>query len=423
MVIGIPADTSIWGTIVNWTILLIMFMYVLPKLYLYQIFSKLEMAAQKFEAISKKGQGLIVKKTAPFGRAKKDIRERVTRFVDFFIVPPVNLDPFGIIKKLDHVIDNSDTRFRRAADYIAPDADSEQKMNVFMGMQAAVMINMVAKIVRHYVEMTKKFKNLQFAMLLQMQLPMLEKMIESELKGLEAFLNGHAIGDGIGPMVIASQLDTEGKEIAKEAIATTKTVNGRRITFVKATGPGGRLGKIGEAVEKIAAKGKIARIITIDAAQKLEGEKTGTISEGVGIAMGGAGVQRYKIEEVATKYRLPMDAIAIKMSPFEAISPMPEKVVDSLNDAVDMLNERIAEVPKGQHIIVVGVGNTCGIPNTKKNLEKLVKILKERARKIEKAEKEKNKTWWGGTRKETEVWNFNRADILNLGKTAGFIKQ
>ncbi len=139
--------------------------------------------------------------------------------------------------------------------------------------------------------------------------------------------------------------------------------------------------------------------------------------------MGGAGVQRYKIEEVATKYRLPMDAIAIKMSPFEAISPMPEKVVDALNDAVDMLNERIAEVPKGQHIIVVGVGNTCGIPNTKKNLEKLVKILKERARKIKKAEKEKNRTWWGGTRKEAEVWNFNRADILNLGKTAGFIKQ
>ncbi|MDP7260863.1 MAG: DUF1512 family protein, partial [archaeon] len=98
MVIGIPADTSIWGTIVNWTILLIMFMYVLPKLYLYQIFSKLEMAAQKFEAISKKSQAMVVKNTSPFGRAKKDIRERVTRFVDFFIVPPVSLDPFGIIK-------------------------------------------------------------------------------------------------------------------------------------------------------------------------------------------------------------------------------------------------------------------------------------------------------------------------------------
>jgi hypothetical protein len=296
-------------------------------------------------------------------------------------------------------------------------------MNVFMGMQAAVMINMVAKVVRHYVEMTKKFKNLQFAMLLQMQLPMLEKMVESEVKGLHAFLNGHAIGDGIGPMVIASQLDTEGKEIAKEAIAASRTVNGRKVTFIKARGPGGRLGKIGEAVEKIAAKGKVARIITVDAAQKLEGEKTGTISEGVGIAMGGPGVQRYKIEEVATKYKLPMDAIAIKMSPFEAISPMPEKVVDSLKNAVDMLNERIAEVPKGKHIIVVGVGNTCGVPNTKKNLEKYVKSIKERARKIKKAEKEKNKTWWGGTKKEAEMWNFNRADILNLGKTAGFIKQ
>ena len=56
----------------------------------------------------------------------------------------------------------------------------------------------IAKIVRHNVELAKKFKNLQIAMILQMQLPIIEKIAESELKGAQAFVSGWPIGDSIG---------------------------------------------------------------------------------------------------------------------------------------------------------------------------------------------------------------------------------
>jgi len=45
-------------------------------------------------------------------------------------------------------------------------------------------------------------------------------------------------------------------------------------------------------------------VVTIDAMLKLEGELSGEIVEGYGVAIGGAGVEKYSIEEVLTEYNL-----------------------------------------------------------------------------------------------------------------------
>lgn len=384
-----------WNSIIQWMILLFLFMVVIPKLYFYQIFAKIESSALKLEALSARGQNLVVKTTAKFGRTKKELRAIMKRFADFFMISPVSLDPFGIMKKIEHLVNMTENRFKDTAKKMVPKADSEEQMNVYMGLQAAVSLNMIAKIVRHYVELVKKFKNLQFAMILQMQLPLIEKLAESEIKGLNAFLSGHAIGDGAGPLVIASLLSKEGKEKYEEVLVSTAKMWGRELTLMKAKGPGGRLGKIGDAVEDICRKQKVSKIITIDAAAKLEGEKTGSVAEGIGVAIGGSGVEKAKIEEISTKSKIPMEAIAIKMSPFEAISPMPSEVADAVENAKNFLEERVKETKKGAHIVVVGVGNTCGISNTNRNMKKILKEIKTRARKLKKAEEEQEKKWFG----------------------------
>lgn len=388
---GLTSGEGGTRSIVQWILFILIFMFVLPKLYFYQIFAKIDSAAKKLEKLSKKGQDSVVSSTKKYGMGSKEIREQVEKFIEFFMVQPVDLDPNGILRKIEHTINNTEDRFKEMAKKIAPKADSEEMMNVFMGLQAAVVVHTIAKIVRHYVEMAKKFKNLQFAMLMQMQLPIIEKLAESEKKGLDAFLDGHAIGDGIGPMVVAGFLDKDGKEIAKEALANTEKLWDRKITFIKAKGPGGRLGKIGDAIRLVCKKNKIVKIITVDASAKLEGEKTGSVAEGTGVAMGGIGVQRAKIEEIATENGIPLDAIAIKMSQFEAIYPMMSEIADAAADAKELVKERVKTVPKGKHVIVVGVGNTCGVPNNNKNLKEVVKKIKRRAKKLKKEEEEENK--------------------------------
>ena len=68
------------------------------------------------------------------------------------------------------------------------------------------------------------------------------------------------------------------------------------------------MGKPGEAIKRVVEEnnGKIATIIMIDAALKLEGEKPGAVAEGVGAAIGGPGTEQYKIEESILKYKIPV---------------------------------------------------------------------------------------------------------------------
>ncbi|RLF88448.1 DUF1512 domain-containing protein, partial [Thermococci archaeon] len=128
-------------------------------------------------------------------------------------------------------------------------------------------------------------------------------------------------------------------------------------------------------------EGKISRIITVDAALKLEGEETGSVNEGVGVAMGGPGVQRWKIEKLAAEMGIPIDAIAIKMSEKEAISPMKKKIFDSIEEARESILRAIKRAPLGSRVIVVGVGNTCGIGNNKDYIKKIEDEIKEEEKK------------------------------------------
>ena len=408
------------GSILNilYFIMFMVFIFLGPRIYLWQALAKIEASAQKLEKIAADGRKSVFKFSSKHGGKSKDAKKRIDHFMDFFMIPPVDLDPFGIMKKLEHLVRGTEDRFKKAAHEIAPKANSEEVMDVYMGLQAAVTINMIAKIVRHWAELMKKFKNFQFAMIFQMQLPIIEKLVEAEEKGLNAFLNGEAIGDGAGPLVIASLLDKEGKEIAEDVISASKKMWGHNITFVKARGPGGRLGELGDAVLKLSKRNrKLGKIITIDAAQKLEGEKTGSVAEGIGVAIGGVGIERAKIEEIAVKYNIPLDAIAIKMSPFEAISPMPTEVADSIAGATELVKERVLDTKKGSQIIVVGVGNTCGIPNTKKNLKNVLKKIKTRAKKMKEQEKEEESGWFlapSGKKKGEDTGEGLFANMINF---------
>lgn len=398
-------DTTTSRMLIQWVLFIGIFMFVLPKLYFYQMFAKVEASARKLEKISKDGQKEVVKAAGKYGKDKKIARALLTRFVDFFIIPPVSLDPFGIMTKLEHLLRDTEYRFKDMAKEIAPEAEAEKSMDIYMSLQAAVGINTIAKIVRHYVELVKKFKNLQFAMILQMQLPLIEKMVEAEFKGLKSFLRGNAIGDGVGPLVIASLTKDDGKEITRDALVSKTALWDRNLLFIKAKGPGGRLGEIGEAVKLMCKKHKVVKIVTVDAAQKLEGEKTGTVSEGIGVAMGGPGVQKSKIEEIAVKNKIPLEALAIKMSPYEAISPMPEDVVNAVDSAKTLVKERVKHhTKKGDYVIVVGVGNTCGVGNTNKDIKKAIaKITKEAKRVKAEEDAKETKNWWLLKKKRKET--------------------
>jgi hypothetical protein len=191
------------------------------------------------------------------------------------------------------------------------------------------------------------------------------KEAEAYASALKAFAYGQPIGDGAGALVAARLMHGyETRKLEKDCVVATVPFEGRTAFVVKAEGPGGNVGKPGDAVKQLIEenKGKIAMIVMIDAALKLEGEELGEVAEGVGAAIGGPGVDQFKIEEELVKYHIPINALVVKEDVGDAVSPLRKEVFDSIDTVIARIKEVVSERTKeGDKIVIAGIGNTIGI--------------------------------------------------------------
>src|ERR671926_1649949 len=298
-------------------------------------------------------------------KSQVDPSEKIDKFLEYFAIMPVDLDPSGIIGKLDHIMRIKDERIRteikRMADGIS-DTDTSRIENI---LEAATALNMIYKVVRHFYLMGKRTTNMFVLVQLQMVMPLLLQEAEALQSGISAFKEGQPIGDSIGPMIVGKMMIGKDKKIiARETVYTEGEYMNRKLYLVKAEGPGGAVGRPGEAVQRLVGEIglKIDAIIMIDAALKLEGEATGAVAEGIGAAIGGIGVEKYQIEEVATSFNIPVYAVIIKESIQDAITIMRKEISDSFdkvsNTVFSVIEDKTA---LGQSVLIIGIGNTLGV--------------------------------------------------------------
>ena len=123
----------------------------------------------------------------------------------------------------------------------------------------------------------------------------------------------------------------------------------------------GTVGRPHIAVEKLMTDPgtKVNSMIMIDAALKLEGETTGEIAEGIGAAIGGIGVEKFRIEKAAVDADIPMYAAVVKQNLTDAISVMRKEIAEAADKALAVVQRIIEEKTKeGDTILIVGVSET-----------------------------------------------------------------
>ncbi|MBI2084311.1 MAG: DUF1512 family protein [Candidatus Aenigmarchaeota archaeon] len=386
-----------FGTIANiiWIVLFVAMIFLYPKMMITQMLWKLDQTLSMLDGYTKKAKGITTRKISK--SPSKELSEKIENFLEFFAIQPVNLDPYGIVKKIEHIEVLSEKRFKHFVKRVAPKMSEEEQANTMMTLAGTMSLNQISKIVKHFIELIKKTKSWQLGLILQMQLPLIERISKALLRGTEAFANGWPVGDSVGGMVVAKMAGkSEMKPIEEDTVMARKRIKGKSVILIKAGGPGGRLGRLGKAVEKMSKRQKVAKIITVDAAAKLEGEKTGSVAEGVGVAIGGLGVDRAYIESLAVSKDIPLDTFVIKMSQEEAIMPMHLDVLKSSGKVVSMVEDNIAETRERGVIIVVGVGNTCGIGNDAKSVESADRTIRKAAQIMKRRDEEEKpkKRWW-----------------------------
>jgi len=341
------------------------FMFYGQRIQMWIMIREVEGSLFKLRMMRDEGRKIAINAINDIGKPQVDPTAQVDRFLEYFALSPVDLDPTGIIWRLEHLLDVQDARFKADVKLMAPQADETHVNNLENTLEAALILNVIYKVIRHFYLLGKKTLSLYIIMQVQMILPLIMKEAEAYSSALKAFQLGQPIGDGAGALVAAKLMrDYEKTKIEKDIVVAKVPIEGRTAYVLKAEGPGANVGKPGEAIKQILEQneGKVSLAIVIDAAAKLEGEKIGEVAEGVGVAIGGPEVDKYKVEETALKYKVPVNAIAVKEDVGDAVSPMRKEIFDAVDNVIERVKRLIRErTREGDSVIIAGIGNTIGI--------------------------------------------------------------
>lgn len=361
-----PNSPMMWIYIISFATIPIFMMYA-QKFQSRMILGEISKSLVKLKTMREgaRKEAIDYVKTAIKTSTSGDPAAGVDRFLEYFTIMPVDLDPSGIVRKLDHIMRTRDDRLRAEVKKMCAGASDQEVSKMENILEAATALNMIYKIVRHFYLMGKRTTSMFVLVQLQMVMPLLLEEAEALQKAISAFKRGQPIGDGIGPMVVGKMMFGKEKKLAaRETVYSEDEYKGRKLYLLKAEGPAGTVGRPGEAITRLAGDMgvKIDAIVMIDAALKLEGERTGDIAEGIGAAIGGIGVEKYQIEDVATRLDIPVYAVIVKQSVQDAITIMRKEIADSFEKVTNTVYSVIEDkTSEGQSVMVIGVGNTMGV--------------------------------------------------------------
>ena len=354
---------------VFWVGFIFITFYYQTRIQSYLALNDISRGLNKLKVMKDKARKEAIDYLVNVGKAPSDPAQRVDQFLDYVTIMPVDVDPNGIINKIDHVVTTSNDRVRAEVGALLKSQGMEANpVTVSISenlLEVATSLNQIHKIVRHFYLLGKKTNSYFTLIQLQMLMPMIIQEADALLNAVDSFKVGQPVGDGIGPVVVSRYMaGKEKRVVAKDTVMAITEYKGRKLYVLKADGPMAYVGQPGVAMKKIIGDMgvKPSAIVMIDAALKLEGEKTGEIAEGVGAAIGGIGVEKFQIEEVATQAKVPLYAILVKQSILEAITVMRKEIAEAADKVSQVLNRVIEEKTKeGDEVVVAGIGNTLGV--------------------------------------------------------------
>jgi len=365
--------TNDFSGIVNIAFLAFMMLFMLygTRFQMWQWLKQIETGLHELKRMFIESRQTAIDTFKEFGKSEEEVAKDLDRWMDYFTIQPVDLDPAGILKRLDHLLDERRDRFQEFVAELAPESPESMNQNLENTLEVTQVLGLVFRVVRHFYLLGKKTGSQILIMQIQMQMPDLLRLAKAYFDALAAFAEGKPIGDGIGPLVITKFAREYGgtpenynHEVSREVGYYRVEAEGRTVYALRATGPGGTVGKPGFAVKKLVDNfgDKITRIITVDAALKLEGEELGRVSEGTGAAIGDPGPEKYAMEEAATERGIGIEAIVIKEDEVAAVGIMDKRILDSVPEVIERIKESIIKRTKpGDSVILAGVGNTIGI--------------------------------------------------------------
>jgi hypothetical protein len=335
------------------------------KIQIFMAMRKVGSSLHKLEDMKEQSRARLREELGKYGGDSAAIKGEVERLMTSIMIEPVSIDPKGIVFKLDRILRTYEDYFKSRVASLTPNADRTTRQNLANLVEVGMSLDFLFRYVRHLYTSAKKDHDMMSSFMLQLTLPQLMDTADAYYSSIGSFTKGETIGDGLGPLVASKLIASNPVKLVEEETVFSETnFDDRKVIVVRAEGPGGTVGRPGEAIEKLLhLYPDVSMVVTVDAALKLEGEKSGEIAEGIGAAIGGPGVDRFRIEETATKNNVPMYAVVVKMSEKEAITTMKDDIRNAADTVVTRLKKLMDDKTKpNATVLLAGIGNTIGVP-------------------------------------------------------------
>jgi len=146
---------SIFSIIISmvWlSMIMLFFLYPMfgQRMQLSYMLRDLERKLNKLRLIKEDVRQRTIDTIKKIGKPESDPTPEVDRLNEFFLIPPESMDPYGIVYKLEHILETHETMFEDDVRKAAPHAEKHQVKTLSNLVEISRGINTLYRVVRHY---------------------------------------------------------------------------------------------------------------------------------------------------------------------------------------------------------------------------------------------------------------------------------
>ena len=138
--------------------------------------------------------------------SKSNPSKKLDSFFDYFTIMPVDIDPNGIILKINHLVRSREDFIRLQITGMFSNLSSIELSKLQNLLEIVTTLQLFYKHTRHLYLTAKKQKNFPLILPLQMMIPFIMEEAVALKDAMPAIKSGQPIGDGIGPMIIGQMM-------------------------------------------------------------------------------------------------------------------------------------------------------------------------------------------------------------------------
>ena len=128
----------------------LLFLLYGQKIQTWMILNDVARSLNKLKVMREKARKEAIEYISETLKPPQDPTERVDQFLEYFTIMPVDLDPSGVVKKIEHILTTRDERIRSEVRSLASKGGSVETSAAENILEAATALNLIYKVVRHY---------------------------------------------------------------------------------------------------------------------------------------------------------------------------------------------------------------------------------------------------------------------------------